>query len=137
MLKQDLKEFTKDERRVFVDCFQEGAARRRARSMIWSTGLLLVAVILTATSGFGVTMLAILATLVLMVAAIEKSSYQRKMLHYESLVRKLTHRVEHLEGVPLTPSEADPARVLRSTSVRRPTPSASQPSSTPIREGVQ
>ena len=117
---------------MLADSFE--AETRRTRSVLWSTGLLLIAVILAATSGFGVTLLGILAALVLLVAAVEKISYQRKMAHHESLARKLVHRIERLEGVSLTPSQADPARALRPT---RPQGQSTGPRSSALGEGTQ
>lgn len=46
-----------------------------------------------------------------LVSALEKFAYQRSMVAYESLIRKLANRVETLEGVtltPMVPSEAAP-----------------------------
>jgi hypothetical protein len=57
-----------------------------------------------------------------MVSAWEKFAYQRSMLAYESLVRKLANRVETLEGValsPVVPSEAAPGVRVADASKRR------------------
>jgi len=44
----------------------------------------------------------------LLVATLEKASWQRQLLGYRSVVQKLVHRVEALEGIPLTPDGVSP-----------------------------
>ncbi len=134
MQQDDINELTDEEREVLADSFDKGAETRRWRSVLWSTGLLLIAVILATTSGFGVPLLGILAASVLLVAGVEKISYGRKMAHHESLTRKLVHRIERLEGRTLTPSQADPARALRPTRSER---GVREPGSAAIREGTR
>lgn len=57
---------------------------------------------------------------------IEKVIYARTILAFESLVRKLVHRVEGLEGQPLTPDRTD--HVLLRDSRQ---PGAAQPAPVP------
>jgi hypothetical protein len=53
-----------------------------------------------------------MAGTILVVSAVEKVSYARTMLHYKSLVRKLVHRVEELEGSKPTAMDSHPAHRL-------------------------
>lgn len=103
MLKQDILALSALERRVLQDAFHEGISPRRVRGVVLSALVVLSGVVLFMIFNFGVGFFAGLTIATVMVSTFEKFSYQRTMLAYESVVRKLAHRVETLEGVELTP----------------------------------
>lgn len=102
MLKVDIENLTSHERRVLEDAFHEGSSPRRTRGIVLSSLTILVGVVLFVAYGAGVIFLAGLTVVTVVVAASEKFSYQRTMVAYESLVRKLVNRLETAEGVPPT-----------------------------------
>ncbi len=111
MIRTDIEELTEKERATLDDSF--AAARRRARGVLMSALAVLVVIFLFFQLGVSEAWFAGMALTLLVVSAIEKVSYQRTMIAYESLIRKLVHRVESLEGVPLTPDDAKPSESAR------------------------
>lgn len=108
MIRSDIEGLTEQERATLDDSFERAAARRRARGVGMSALAVLVGLFLFFQLGFSQAWFAGLALTLLIVSGIEKISYQRTMKDYESLIRKLVHRIENLEGVPLTPDNARP-----------------------------
>jgi hypothetical protein len=53
-------------------------------------------------------LLVVVALTYLLVATLEKASWQRSLLAYRSLTQKLVHRLESIEGVSLTPDGVSP-----------------------------
>jgi hypothetical protein len=98
-----------DERRLLDHSFQPGLTEKRLRNIAINFFLVLVALGLFAAYGIGIFWLTGVAGAILVVSAVEKISYAREMLHYKSLVRKLVHRVEQLEGSNPTVLGAHPA----------------------------
>jgi hypothetical protein len=101
-----------DEKRLLDLSFQPGLTEKRVRNIIINFFLVLIALLLFASYGIGLIWLTAMAGTILVVSAIEKVSYARSMLHYKSLVRKLVHRVEELEGSKPTAMGSHPARRL-------------------------
>lgn len=66
---------------------------RRTRGIILSTLVVVGGVVIFLGYGFGPVFLALLTLGTLVVSAAEKITYQRRMLHYESVIRKLLARV--------------------------------------------
>jgi hypothetical protein len=112
MLTQDILPLTAGERRVLLDSFHEGISPRRVRGVVLSALIVLVGVVLFVSFGAGQAFLAGLTIVTVVISASEKFAYQRSMLRYESLIRKLVNRVESLEDVPaspMIPAESPPA----------------------------
>lgn len=84
--------------------------QRRIRGIILSGLVALVGVLTLAYTGLTVPWFAALTVAVLLVSALEKVTYHRTMQDYESLIIKLTHRIEQVEGQPLTPENGEPIR---------------------------
>lgn len=112
MNKDDISELTRDEREILFESFERAAATRRIRGVLLSTGAVLVGIFLLLQLGLSAHWFAVMALTLLGISAGEKISYQRRMRVYEALIVKLVHRVERLEGVPLTPDDASPERTL-------------------------
>lgn len=101
-----------DEKRLLDVSFQPGLSEKRVRNIVINFFLVLSALLLFASYGIGLIWLTAMAGTILIVSAVEKVSYARTMLHYKSLVRKLVHRVEELEGSSPTAMGSHPARRL-------------------------
>jgi hypothetical protein len=101
-----------DEKRVLDLSFQLGLTEKRVRNIVINFLLVLIALLLFASYGIGLIWLTVMAGTILVVSAVEKVSYARTMLHYKSLVRKLVHRVEELEGSQATAMGSHPAQRL-------------------------
>lgn len=112
MLKEDLLNLTDSEQRALRDAFHEGTSPRRVRGVLLSALVVVVGVTLFLIYGVSNVFLAGLTVVTVAVATLEKLTYQRWMLRYESVIRKLSNRVEHLEGVPKTspvPEDSPPS----------------------------
>ena len=103
MLKRNIKSYRKLEQRALREAFHPEHSVRRTRGIVLSAAVVILGVVLFALFGVGPLFFAGLTAATVIVSAMEKLTYQRSMRSYESLVRKLVHRVEELEGVPLTP----------------------------------
>ena len=118
---RDVMMLDADEKRVLDLSFQPGLSEKRVRNILINFFLVLIALLLFASYGIGLIWLTALAGTILIVSAVEKVSYARSMLHYKSLVRKLVHRVEELEGLAPTAMGSHPAqRVERQLELDRP-----------------
>jgi hypothetical protein len=118
---RDVTMLDADEKRLLDLSFQPGLTEKRVRNIMINFFLVLIALLLFASSGIGLLWLAAMAGTILVVSAVEKVSYAREMLHYKSLVRKLVHRVEELEGSKQTALDSQPAqRVERRLELDRP-----------------
>ena len=104
---------SEDEQRVLDLSFQPGLTERRMRNILINFFLALTALVLFVAYRIGVIWMSGVAAAILIVSAVEKVSYARAMLDYKSLVRKLVHRVEELEGSPPTALGTHPAERLR------------------------
>jgi hypothetical protein len=118
---RDVMMLNDDEKRLLDLSFQPGLSERRVRNILINFFLVLLALLLFTSHGIGLLWLAAMAGAILVVSAVEKVSYAREMLHYKSLVRKLVHRVEELEGSKPTAMGAHPAyRLDRQLELDRP-----------------
>lgn len=110
---RDVTMLSEDEQRALDLSFQPGLSEKRMRNIVINFFLGLVALSLFAAYQIGLVWIAGVATAILVVSAVEKVSYTRAMLHYKSLVRKLVHRVEQLEGSNETALGSHPSERLR------------------------
>jgi hypothetical protein len=110
---RDVTMLTEDEQRALDLSFQPGLTEKRMRNIAINFFLGLIALVLFAAYRIGLEWISGVAAAILVVSAIEKVSYSRAMLHYKSLVRKLVHRVEQLEGTNPTALGSHPAEQLR------------------------
>lgn len=112
MENRDVLMLDDDEKRLLDLSFQPGLTEKRVRNILINFFLVMAALLLFASYGIGLIWLTAMAGAILIVSAVEKVSYARTMLHYKSLVRKLVHRVEELEGSPQTALGSHPAQQL-------------------------
>jgi hypothetical protein len=109
---RDVMMLDRDEKQVLDLSFQPGLTEKRVRNIVINFFLVLTALLLFTSYGIGLVWLTGMAGVILVVSAVEKISYARTMLHYKSLVRKLVHRIEELEGSRPTALGSHPARSL-------------------------
>lgn len=127
MENRDVLMLDADERRLLDHSFQPGLTEKRMRNIVINFVLVLAALALFTAYGIGMFWLAGVAGTILVVSAVEKVSYAREMMHYKALVRKLVHRVEHLEGSSLTALGSHPAaRAERQLELDRPREAAAR-----------
>ncbi len=108
MLKEDVATMNDREREALQLSFHPNMTTRKVRTIVLSSGLVALGIALFALFGAGIELLAGISVATIAVSAVEKLTYTRAMTRYESLVRKLVHRLESLEGTPLSPiGEAD------------------------------
>jgi hypothetical protein len=116
MLIEDIRQLDKPERRALDESFHPEMTRRRSRGILLSAAIVLLGVSLFAAYGVSMIFFAGLTAATILVSAVEKLTYQRAMMRYESLIRKLVHRVERLEQVPLSvASDKDSTPTIRVT----------------------
>ena len=113
MIREDINMLTDEERGMLDDSFATEADARRTRSVLFSSGAAVLGLFLFGQLGLSVGWFASMAAAILTISVVEKFSYQRTMLSYESLIRKLVHRVEDLEGVPQSLDDSRPSTVVR------------------------
>lgn len=106
---RDVMMLDADEKRLLDLSFQPGLSEKRLRNILINLFLAATALLLFASYGIGLIWLTAMAATILVVSAVEKVSYVRTMLHYKSLVRKLVHRMEELEGSAPTAMGSHPA----------------------------
>ena len=109
MLSQDdIQGLAEKERELLNDSFHPQKLQRRVRGIVWSAVAVLIAMVAFAEFGLSVPWFAAVAAAILIISAIEKATYHHTMQAYESLIMKLTHRIEQLEHAQLTPENANP-----------------------------
>jgi hypothetical protein len=116
MIKSDISMLTESERELLDHSFHPEQMDRRTRGIMLSVLVVVAAVTSLGVYGLSAEWFAGVTIAVLAVSTLEKILYQRAMLNYESLIRKLVHRVEKLEGVKLTPENTDPSVIIREAS---------------------
>jgi Flp pilus assembly protein TadB len=112
MEEQDVMKLDESERRLLDLSFQSGLDDKRVRSIVINSVLACAAVIIAAVYRMDVGWLGALTVAILVISAFEKVSYCRTALHYKTMVQKLVHRVEQLEGTPSTALGSHPAAAL-------------------------
>ena len=112
MENRDVMMLDAHEKRLLDLSFQPGLSEKRLRNILINFFLAATALLLFSSYGIGLIWLTAMAAAILIVSAVEKVSYVRSMLHYKSLVRKLVHRVEELEGSTPTAMGSHPAQRL-------------------------
>ena len=114
MKPSDVRAFDDVEKHLLEGSFVPDQIQRRMRTIVVVSVLVAAVVVFF---GFWSAMTARMMTVAFLVyiavATIEKLVFAQTILRFESLVRKLVHRVESLEGVPLTPDETDHVNVTR------------------------
>ena len=113
MQDQDVMALDESERKLLDLSFQRGMAERRIRNIVFDVAATSALVILATAYGLRSGWLAAVAIVLLVVAGLEKISYARSLMHYRTLVQKLVHRVEQLEGAQPTGLGAHPAAELQ------------------------
>ena len=113
MQDQDVMALEESERKLLDLSFQRGVVERRIRNIVIDVAVASAVVIIATAYGLRAPWLAAVAVLLLVVAGLEKVSYARSLLHCTTLVRKLVHRVEQLEGAQQTGFGAHPAAQLQ------------------------
>jgi hypothetical protein len=113
MQDQDVMALDESERKLLDLSFQRGIAERRIRNIVFDVAVTSTVVILATAYGLRTGWLAAVAVALLVIAGLEKISYARAVMHYNTLVRKLVHRVEQLEGTQQTGLGAHPADELQ------------------------
>ncbi len=106
--------FDDTERHLLDGSFAPGQIQRRMRTIVVVSALVAVVV---AFFGFWrptpAAMMTVAFLVYIAVVTIEKLVFAQSLLRFESLTRKLVHRIESLEGVPLTPDSTDHVSVSR------------------------
>ena len=113
MQDQDVMALDESERKLLDLSFQRGMVERRIRNIVFDVAVTSAVVIIATAYGLRTGWLAAVAVALLVIAGLEKISYARGMMHYTTLVRKLVHRVEQLEGIQETGLGAHPAQELQ------------------------
>lgn len=89
--------------------FQPEHVSRHISSILASSALAACAVVAFAVYGLSAPAFGAVTGAVLAIGTLEKIVSQRKLVHYEALVRKLVNRIEELEGAAITPVHGHPA----------------------------
>jgi hypothetical protein len=113
MQDQDVTALDESERKLLDLSFQRGMVERRIRNIVFDVAVTSSVVILATAYGLRVGWLAAVAVALLVIAGLEKVSYARSVMHYTTLVRKLVHRIEQLEGAQQTALGAHPSEQLQ------------------------
>jgi Flp pilus assembly protein TadB len=113
MQDQDVLALDESERKLLDLSFQRGMVERRIRNIVFDVAVTSAVVIIATAYGLRTGWLAAVAVALLVIAGVEKISYARSVMHYTTLVRKLVHRVEQLEGTQQTGLGAHPAEALQ------------------------
>jgi hypothetical protein len=113
MQDQDVLALDESERKLLDLSFQRGMVERRIRNIVFDVAVTSAVVIIATAYGLRTGWLAAVAVALLVIAGLEKISYARGVMHYTTLVRKLVHRVEQLEGIQETALGAHPAEQLQ------------------------
>lgn len=113
MQERDVLSLDENERKLLDLSFQTGLHTKRIRHVALDVAVVSALVIVATAYGLHAGWLAALAVALLIVTGLEKVSQARTLLHYRTLVRKLVHRVEQLEGRQPTALGAHPAAELQ------------------------
>ena len=105
----DIQKLGQRERTLLELSFRPGQSEKRVRNILWSALLVFAGLLLFSRHGSGLRAITGFAVVVVIVSAIEKLTYAREIWSYKSLVRALTHRLEEVQGIELTPSGGRPA----------------------------
>jgi hypothetical protein len=109
MLSSDIAQLTEQERELLANSFHLNKMQRRTRGVILGALAVVLGVVALDQLGLTIHWFEALTLVVVAISTTEKFTYHRAMTTYEGLIRKLAHRVEELEGLQLTPNNADPA----------------------------
>jgi hypothetical protein len=107
MDRTDVRDMDETERALLDGSFNPEAMYRRIRNIVVVGALITFGVGLFALWRGSLAILAAGFLAYVVLVTLEKVVYARTILSFESLVRRLVHRVEGLEGQPLTPDRAD------------------------------
>jgi hypothetical protein len=119
MKQGDVRALDEFERHLLDGSFSPNQMHRRMRTIV------VVSVLVAASVAFfgfwtGTTarMITVAFLAYIAIVTIEKIVFVQTILRFESLVRKLVHRIESLEGVALTPDSTDHVSVAREDEAR-------------------
>ena len=118
MRSADIAQLNELERRLLEASFDPDNDERKTWRIVVDSLVMAVIIISLAVWSAPMILVVIVTLTYLLVATLEKASWQRQLLGYRTVVQKLVHRVESLEGVPLTPDGVSPS--LRSEQLERP-----------------
>ena len=118
MRSADIAQLNELERRLLEAAFDPDNDERKTWRIVVDSLVMAVIIISLAVWSAPMILVVIVTLTYLLVATLEKASWQRQLLGYRTVVQKLVHRVESLEGVPLTPDGVSPS--LRSEQLERP-----------------
>jgi hypothetical protein len=114
MKPNDVRAFDDVEKHLLEGSFVPHQIQRRMRTIVVVSALVAAVVVFFGFwSATTARMMTVAFVAYIAVATIEKLVFAQTLLRFESLVRKLVHRIESLEGVPLTPDEANHVNVTR------------------------
>jgi hypothetical protein len=114
MKPSDLRAYDDVEKHLLEGSFVPDQIQRRMRTIVVVS--VLVAAIVAFFGFWGRTtaeMMTVAFLVYIAVVTIEKLLFAQTILRFDGLVRKLVHRIESLEGVPLTPDQTDHVNVTR------------------------
>jgi hypothetical protein len=104
----DIHELDELEKRLLEASFDPAHDERKTWRIVVDSVIVAGIVISLAVWSAPLILMVVVALTYLLVATLEKASWQRQLLAYRSVVQKLVHRIESLEGVPLTPDGVSP-----------------------------
>jgi hypothetical protein len=114
MKSSDLRAYDDVEKHLLEGSFAPDQIQRRMRTIVVVSVLVAAIVAFFGFWGRTTTLIMTVGFLVyIAVVTIEKLIFAQTILRFEGLARKLVHRVESLEGVPLTPDQTDHVNVTR------------------------
>lgn len=111
MIKQDLKMLNAQEQELLDNSFFEQPLFRRLRNIALGGILLMALACGMLAFGSSATAIAVVFAAYIVIATLEKMSYARTAIGYRKLITKLVRRIERLEGVSLTPDQAEPSKL--------------------------
>ena len=101
MRSADIAQLNELERRLLEASFDPDNDERKTWRIVVDSLVMAVIIISLAVWSAPMILVVIVTLTYLLVATLEKASWQRQLLGYRTVVQKLVHRVESLEGVPL------------------------------------
>jgi hypothetical protein len=117
----DVREFDATERHLLDGSFAPNQIQRRMRTIVVVSALVgLVVAFFGFWRATPAAMMTVAFLVYIVVVTIEKLVFAQSLLRFESLTRKLVHRVESLEGVPLTPDSTDHVTISRESAAGGP-----------------
>ena len=108
MKNADIAELDAFEKSLLEGSFDPANDERKTWRIVVDSLIVAAIVISLAVWSASLILMAVVVLTYLLVATLEKASWQRQLLAHRLLVQKLVHRIEALEGIPLTPEGVSP-----------------------------